>query len=104
MNLREDVFWLIRQRFPTVLTKDKKREVARTCFIWCYSNTRDMCDRPTLIDSQSSQLTVVFSLTYAYCVAQWLARLTLNQWVRGSNLRRGHIKCGHYTGHFSAPI
>ena len=37
-------------------------------------------------------------------LAQWLARLTLNQWVRGLNLRRGNIKCGHYTGHFSAPI
>ena len=37
-------------------------------------------------------------------MAQWLARLTLNQWVRGSSLRWGNIKYGHYTGHFSAPI
>ena len=33
-------------------------------------------------------------------VAQWIARLILKQWVRGSSLRRGDIKYGHYTGHF----
>ena len=42
--------------------------------------------------------------TLAPSVAQRLVRLTLNQLARGSNLRRGNIKCGHYTGHFSAPI
>ena len=33
-------------------------------------------------------------------VAQWLAHMTLHQWVRGLSLRRGNIENGHNTGHF----
>ena len=33
-------------------------------------------------------------------VAQWLAHMTLHQWVWGLSMHRGNIKNGHNTGHF----
>ena len=38
------------------------------------------------------KLYLMKSQLVAPSVAQWLARLTLNQWVRGSSLRQGNIK------------
>ena len=41
------------------------------------------------IDYRTLLLHEIFT---APSVAQWIARLTLNQWVRGSSLRWGNIK------------
>ena len=74
----------------------------------CFTSKRDMTfgalwrtnDNPAKIVHKH----VEACYQIAPSVAQWLARLTLNQWVRGSSLRQGNIKCGQHTCHFSAPI